>query len=173
MPPFTKGGGPAGPGDFLFRKSRCPTGPGILSCCLTPFGKGNPQSAALTDPFAKGAFSHARGAHAPFRKRGWPQGRGGFPPLPCALWKEKSSVSFADSSFCERHLFPHKRSPLPPFAKGGGPAGPGDFPLSQNGGPAGLGGFPPLPCALWKGKSSVSCADSSFCERSLFSRKRR
>ena len=102
-------------------------------------------------------LSHRAGDFSPqppFARGGGPAGPGDFPPLPRAHWKEKSSVSYADSSFCERSLFSRKRSPQPPFSKGGGPTGPVDF--------------LPLPCAHWKGKSSVSCADSSFCERSLF-----
>ena len=116
-----KGVAPQGRGIFLFRKTAAPQGWGAFPRCLAPFGRGNPQSAALTAPFAKGAFSHTRGAPYPLSQKGVARRAGGFSPLPCVLRKEKSSVSSADSSFCERSLFSRKRSPQPPFSKGGGP----------------------------------------------------
>ncbi len=85
---------------------------------------------------------------APFRKRGWPAGPGDF------SLSQKGVARRAGGFFS--------------FAKGGGPQGRGIFPFRKRGWPRRAGGFLLLSCAHRKGKSSVSCADSSFCERSLF-----
>ena len=78
-----------------------------------------------TPPFAKG------GGRRP----------GDFPPKPRALRKGKSSVSFADSSFCERSLFPHKRNPRPLSQKGVAPQGRGIFSFAKTAAPQGRGIF--------------------------------